>query len=72
MLPARDRIGVIEVRTIASICAGSLLALVAGCGSDEPSRPGATQPSDLPRSDVAMSADPASFTADVTNRWFPL
>ncbi len=62
----------IEVRTIASICVGSLLALLVGCGSDEPSRPGATPPPDLPRSDEASTLDPSTFTADVTNRWYPL
>lgn len=60
-----------------------LLCLVAltGCGAEDPTRstdePGAATTSegagsDLPQSDEPTEMDPADFTADVTNPWFPL
>jgi hypothetical protein len=54
------------------------LATLAGCGSDEQaSRPPASSvgnqsPTVLPQSDEPVALDPADFTAEVTNAWFPL
>jgi hypothetical protein len=55
---------------------------LAGCGADEPATTSTREPdagttgesggSDLPQSDESVALDPADFTADVTNPWFPL
>lgn len=58
------------VRVAAASCC---VALLVGCGADDPS-PQADAPSAtaLPQSGEPVELDPADFTADVTNRWFPL
>lgn len=58
-----------------------LLALT-GCGAERPAAKSTDEPStdttsegagsDLPQSDEPVDLDPAEFTADVTNPWFPL
>ncbi|HVK28838.1 MAG TPA: hypothetical protein VM575_10875 [Nocardioides sp.] len=61
------------MRTIAAACVAGLMVLLAACGSDDPSEPGAEASSTgLPRSDEPVILDPARFTAEVTNPWFPL
>jgi hypothetical protein len=52
-----------------------LLAVLGGCGADEPtaSRGEGPRPSTtFPQSDEPFELDPADFTTDVTNPWFPL
>lgn len=44
-----------------------LFVVLAGCGADP-----ATPASALPHSDEPVRLDPAEFTAEVTNPWFPL
>jgi hypothetical protein len=65
-------------RAVAVLCCS--LALT-GCGAEDPTnqtdQPSTDAPSDgggtdLPRSDEPVDLDPADFTADVTNPWFPL
>lgn len=61
------------MRTIAPACVSGLLLLLAACGSDDPSGPrSAPSSAGLPRSDEPVTLDPARFTADVTNPWFPV
>jgi hypothetical protein len=58
-----------------------LLSLT-GCGAEDPATKPTDEPSsdrtsedagsDLPQSDERVDLDPAEFTADVTNPWFPL
>lgn len=53
------------------------LPLLAGCGTDTPeaNRPtqsAAASTAALPQSDEPVELDPADFSADVTNPWFPL
>ena len=65
--------------TVALLCC--LLALT-GCGAEGPSTNSNDQATgqaegegpvaDLPRADEPVDLDPAEFTADVTNPWFPL
>lgn len=58
------------------------LVALAGCGAEDPVTEPTDEPgtdttseragSDLPQSDEPVDLDPAEFTADVTNPWFPL
>lgn len=54
------------------------VALLTGCGADEESPRSSDQPTaagpatTLPQSDEQVELDPADFTAEVTNPWFPL
>ena len=63
-------------RSAASIAAVLLPALLAGCGSDDcggANDPAATvTPPELPQSDEEVDIDPADFSPDITNPWFPL
>ncbi len=66
-----------RAEVVSTVLAVALTGGLAGCGDDAPDAPGAddrtTAPgSDLPRSDDPVELDPARFTADVTNPWFPL
>lgn len=62
------------------IAATCCLVVLAGCGAedtrttDEPGGPSSSEApgSALPRSDERVELDPADFTAEVTNPWFPL
>lgn len=66
------------MRTLVTAVSVAVLAVLASCGADEP----ATQqpdesadtapPTAFPQSDEPVELDPAEFTADVTNPWFPL
>ena len=65
---------------LVGLAAGCVATLV-GCSSDpvaQPADPSGTSPSStattaaLPRADEPVDLDPADFTADVTNQWFPL
>jgi hypothetical protein len=70
------------VRAVAVLAATGLLAVLTGCGAGdettEPTGQSDAPPSDaapgtaLPQSDEPVELDPAEFTADVTNPWFPL
>jgi hypothetical protein len=69
------------VRAMAVLVAICCLLVLSGCGSrdrtakrtDEPTqRTSATPGTALPQSDEPVELDPADFTADVTNPWFPL
>ena len=65
------------MRAVALVAVTSCCAVLAGCGADdsaEPSgQPATTAPATaLPQSDEPVELDPADFTADVTNPWFPL
>jgi len=61
---------------------GCCLAVLTGCGAEDPPAEPADQPSvqptsapaatALPKSDASVELDPNEFTADVTNPWFPL
>jgi len=57
---------------------GGALVLVVGCSGEQAVERPQPQSSDsatataLPQSDEAIELDPAGFSADVTNRWFPL
>ncbi|MCD6640209.1 MAG: hypothetical protein LT071_09900, partial [Nocardioides sp.] len=53
------------VIAVATTCC---LAAVVGCGPD----PDPATRSGLPQSDEQVDLDPAAFTTDVTNPWFPL
>ena len=58
------------------------LVALAGCGAEDPTTRSTDEPgtpttsdargADLPQSDEPVDLDPAGFTADVTNPWFPL
>lgn len=58
------------------------LVALAGCGAEDPTTRSTDEPgtattsdapgADLPQSDEPVDLDPADFTADVTNPWFPL
>jgi hypothetical protein len=58
------------------------LSALAGCGADDPATKPTDGPSpdatsdvagtDLPQSDERVDLDPAEFTTDITNPWFPL
>jgi hypothetical protein len=67
-----------RIRVATSAAAVAALTIVAGCGADQqasqqPESSGETEPSSaLPQSDEPVELDPAQFTSDVTNRWFPL
>ena len=66
-------------RSLAATCC---LAVLSGCGSGDqtatPTETPSAQPTSattataLPQSDEPVELDPADFTADVTNAWFPL
>lgn len=70
------------MRAMAVLGATCCVAVLSGCGSgDQTAKPTAepsTQPTSatsepaLPQSDEPVELDPADFTADVTNPWFPL
>lgn len=70
------------MRAMAVLAATCCLAVVSGCGSGdqtaEPTDDSSTQPTsatpetELPQSDEPVELDPADFTAEVTNAWFPL
>jgi hypothetical protein len=63
------------MRTLVAAMSVAALTALASCGADEPTAeqaeasPPATA---LPQSDEPAELDPATFTPDVTNRWFPL
>ena len=69
------------MRATAVLAAICCLVVLSGCGSrdqtakrtDEPTQPtSATPGTALPQSDEPVELDPADFTAEVTNPWFPL
>ncbi len=66
------------MRALVTAVSLAALAALAGCGADEPAtqQPEASAdtaaPSALPQSDEPVELDPAEFTAEVTNPWFPL
>jgi hypothetical protein len=66
------------VRTLVTAISVAALAALASCGSDAPAtqQPGeaadTARSTTLPQSDEPVDLDPAEFTAEVTNRWFPL
>lgn len=66
------------MRTLVAALGAAALAALAGCGADQPTAQPSAEPAgdtsstSLPRSDEPVDLDPADFTADVTNRWFPL
>ena len=68
-------------RATAMLAATCCLALLSGCSGDQTAKStdkpttqptSATQQTALPQSDEPVALDPADFTADVTNAWFPL
>ena len=70
------------VAGVAATCCPPLLAVLAGCGADDPPSTSTDQSSAqatsapaasaLPESDESVDLDPNEFTAEVTNPWFPL
>jgi hypothetical protein len=69
----------VSPRAVAIVCC---LFALSGCGAEDPGTTSTEQPategasegagSDLPQSDEPVELDPADFTADITNPWFPL
>lgn len=53
------------MRAMAVLAVTCCMSVLSGCGS-------ATPEAALPQSDEPVELDPADFTADVTNPWFPL
>ena len=65
------------VRALVTVMSVAVLVVLSGCGADEPATrseepAGTAPPTALPRGDEPVELDPAEFTADVTNQWFPL
>ena len=71
------------MRTVAAVVAATCwLAVLSGCGTDDPAAEPIDEPSAqatsaaseaaLPQADEPVEMDPVDFTADVTNPWFPL
>ncbi len=67
------------MRRLAGPLVAGCVAVLVGCGpGDEAAEPDADRPAsaapepDLPQGDEPVELDPADFTADVTNPWFPL
>ena len=66
-------------RTILALLV-ALLAATAACSQDQPvpqepagsQRANAAQPSDLPQGGESVQLDPAQFTANIDNRWWPM
>ncbi len=66
------------MRALLTATSVAILVMLASCGADEaatqqPEEPVESTPAlALPQSDEPVDLDPAEFTADVTNPWFPL
>ncbi len=69
------------MHTVAAVVATCCLAVLTGCGAEDPPAKPADQSSSptsaaaeaaLPRSDEPVELDATDFTVDVTNPWFPL
>jgi hypothetical protein len=67
------------VRTLITVMGVAVLGMLASCGADEPatqwpaeSADTAPPPAAFPQSSEPVELDPAEFTAEVTNPWFPL
>ena len=56
----------------ASLSLAVTLVLLAGCGGDEDSNVATAIGNELPQGSEAVELDPASFTADVDNRYWPM
>jgi hypothetical protein len=56
--------------TLAAVSALSLTAC--GGGAADPGNAGAPSPSPLPQRDDQVELDPADFTVDITNQWWPM
>ncbi len=55
---------------LAAVAVGAA-ALLAGCGGDE-TKPAGSSGSGLPQGDEPVKLDPAGFSADVNNRYWPM
>jgi hypothetical protein len=66
------------MRTLTAVAGACALAVLVGCGAGESGKGRAegsaevTTTMALPQSDEPVALDPAAFTAEVTNPWFPL
>jgi len=64
-----------RIRIPVHLASAGLLAIVAistGCGSDETTGPAASPSAELPEGDQAVELDPADFTADIDNQYWPM
>ena len=55
-----------------SIVAAAAAFLAGGCGEDDESRPAATAGGDLPQGGERVELDPADFTTDIDNPYWPM
>ena len=56
----------------ASLSLAMTLVILAGCGGDEDPNVATASGNELPQGSEAVELDPASFTADVDNRYWPM
>jgi hypothetical protein len=69
--PSTERQAATTTRPTALAPAATLLLLASGCGGDAGGAPEA-QPGDLPQGSDPVELDPAAFTTEIDNRYWPM